>query len=156
MQASPDFACPCQKLPAVSHQPITTSPTSPLPQPQETTTMSLRRPPIQILQGLSHNPRCLPRPKCHRQQPPSLLRKLTTKAPKETPHSPLDPITLHRLQMERIAYYKRRTYYSAAGCLIGMLCIWVTATSIPLDPSPTTPQKADSNRRGRGDFPVPC
>ena len=49
--------------------------------------------------------------------------------------------------MERIAYYKRRTYYSAAGCLIGMLCIWVTATSIPLDPSPTTPQKADSNRR---------
>ncbi|TGO56345.1 hypothetical protein BOTNAR_0225g00020 [Botryotinia narcissicola] len=66
-------------------------------------------------------------------------RSLTSKSP-STPQ--LDPISLHRLEATRRAYYKRRTLYSASGFLVGMVCIWVTATSIEIPP----PSKLDSSR----------
>ncbi|KAF5873472.1 putative chalcone-flavanone isomerase protein [Botrytis fragariae] len=66
-------------------------------------------------------------------------RTITSKAP-STPQ--LDPISLHRLEATRRAYYKRRTLYSASGFLVGMVCIWVTATSIEI-PSPS---KLDTSR----------
>ncbi|KAF7948523.1 uncharacterized protein EAE97_003934 [Botrytis byssoidea] len=67
------------------------------------------------------------------------VRTLTSKSP-STPQ--LDPISLHRLEATRRAYYKRRTLYSASGFLVGMVCIWVTATSIEIPP----PSKLDSSR----------
>ncbi|KAF7897120.1 hypothetical protein EAF00_005348 [Botryotinia globosa] len=67
------------------------------------------------------------------------VRTLTSKSP-STPQ--LDPISLHRLEATRRAYYKRRTFYSASGFLVGMVCIWVTATSIEIPP----PSKLDSSR----------
>ncbi|KAF7937218.1 uncharacterized protein EAE98_001532 [Botrytis deweyae] len=66
-------------------------------------------------------------------------RSITSKSP-STP--PLDPISLHRLEATRRAYYKRRISYSASGFLVGMVCIWVTATSIEIPP----PSKLDSSR----------
>lgn len=46
----------------------------------------------------------------------------------------MDPINFHRIEEERIAYYKRRSYYSAAGFVFGMVAIWFIATSIDLPP----------------------
>lgn len=37
------------------------------------------------------------------------------------PRNPIDPITLHRLEAKRRAYYMRRTYLSAAGAVICMI-----------------------------------
>jgi len=62
--------------------------------------------------------------------------------PPQTPKNPIDPIALHRLEAERRAYYKRRSYYSAAGFVGGMIAIWLIATSIDLPPKPT---KLDSS-----------
>ncbi|KAH8815927.1 putative altered inheritance of mitochondria protein 18, mitochondrial [Xylogone sp. PMI_703] len=62
---------------------------------------------------------------------------------KQTPED-VDPITLHRLEAERRAYYKRRSYYAGAGFVLGMIAIWVTATSVELPPKPA---KMDSNKR---------
>ncbi|KAG4030424.1 hypothetical protein MFRU_012g01580 [Monilinia fructicola] len=81
-----------------------------------------------------------------RPHPPSLnprihthTRSLTSKpAPPQ-----LDAISLHRLEATRRAHHKRRTIYSATGFLAGMICIWVTATSIELPP----PNKLDSAQR---------
>lgn len=58
-------------------------------------------------------------------------------SPPQTPKNPIDPIALHRLEAERRAYYKRRSYYSAAGFVGGMIAIWLIATSIDLPPKPT-------------------
>ncbi|CAD6442786.1 6a74ce79-cb4a-4270-9c5f-f873287c62ef [Sclerotinia trifoliorum] len=83
-------------------------------------------------------PRPRPRPQCPRLTPIRIpLRSLTNKPP--TPH--LDAISLHRLEATQRAHHKRRTMYSAAGFLIGMICIWVTATSIDIKPA-----KLDSSR----------
>jgi hypothetical protein len=72
-----------------------------------------------------------------------------TSKPTESPHNPLDPITLHRLEAERRAYYKRRSYYAGVGALLSMVAIWVTATSIDLEKyPPIKPAKMDSGRRG--------
>ncbi|KAF7949180.1 hypothetical protein EAE96_008348 [Botrytis aclada] len=73
-------------------------------------------------------------------------RKITSKVP-STPQ--LDPISLHRLEATRRAYYKRRTLYSASGFLVGMVCIWVTATSIEIPP----PAKLDSSRSSSNSLP---
>ncbi len=57
--------------------------------------------------------------------------------PPQTPKNPIDPIALHRLEAERRAYYRRRSYYSAAGFVGGMIAIWLIATSIDLPPKHT-------------------
>jgi hypothetical protein len=57
--------------------------------------------------------------------------------PPQIPKNPIDPIALHRLESERRAYYRRRSYYSAAGFVGGMIAIWLIATSIDLPPKPT-------------------
>ncbi|TEY80440.1 hypothetical protein BOTCAL_0038g00410 [Botryotinia calthae] len=66
-------------------------------------------------------------------------RPITSKA-SATPQ--LDAISLHRLEATQRAHHKRRTIYSASGFLAGMVCIWVTATSIDLPPT----SKLDSSR----------
>jgi hypothetical protein len=58
-------------------------------------------------------------------------------SPPQAPKNPIDPIALHRLEEERRAYYRRRSYYSAAGFVGGMIAIWLIATSIDLPPKPT-------------------
>jgi hypothetical protein len=63
--------------------------------------------------------------------------KSASSLPPQTPKNPIDPIALHRLEAERRAYYKRRSYYSAAGFVGGMIAIWLIATSIDLPPKPT-------------------
>ncbi|KAN0114702.1 putative altered inheritance of mitochondria protein 18, mitochondrial [Hyaloscypha variabilis] len=117
--------------------------------------MSLRTPSTRILlRSLRPHRRTT---QCLHERPQS--RPLTTKPPSsEPPRSNLDPITLHRLEAEARAYYKRRAYYAAAGFTFGMIAIFVTATQIPLDPPQDTsstststslikPTKADSGRR---------
>ncbi|KAF7879464.1 hypothetical protein EAF04_000660 [Stromatinia cepivora] len=82
--------------------------------------------------------RTLPRPQSQCLNPIRIrLRTLTSKP--TTPQ--LDPISLHRLEATRRAHYKRRTIYSATGFLVGMICIWVTATSIDVPAA-----KLDSSR----------
>ncbi|APA10303.1 hypothetical protein SS1G_07242 [Sclerotinia sclerotiorum 1980 UF-70] len=82
----------------------------------------------------------LPRSQCQRLTPiRTHLRTLTHKPATPTPH--LDAITLHRLEATQRAHQKRRTIYLATGFLTGMICIWVTATSIDLKPA-----KLDSTR----------
>ncbi|KAK2629102.1 hypothetical protein QTJ16_002205 [Diplocarpon rosae] len=76
-----------------------------------------------------------------------IQREYSSKA-RPAPRTPLDPITLHRLEVQRRAHYKRRSYYAAAGVVFGMIGIYITATSIPLEP----PAKLDSSRRA--DDPV--
>lgn len=62
--------------------------------------------------------------------------------------STLDPITLHRLEAERINYYKRRSYYAGLGCVLSMLAIYLTATSIDLNKYPPSgPVRTDSGRK---------
>jgi hypothetical protein len=67
----------------------------------------------------------------------STSRRAAPSSPPQTPKNPIDPIALHRLEEERRAYYKRRSYYSAAGFVGGMIAIWFIATSIDLPPKPT-------------------
>ncbi|KAI9646009.1 hypothetical protein NHQ30_005447 [Ciborinia camelliae] len=93
--------------------------------------------------------RTLPLPQCRPQclhQIRLHTRTLTSKprpSPSPSSSSPiLDPISLHRLEASRRAYHKRRIIYSASGFIVGMICIWVTATSIELPP----PAKLDSSR----------
>ncbi|KAL2074118.1 hypothetical protein VTL71DRAFT_7896 [Oculimacula yallundae] len=100
--------------------------------------MSLRTTPLRMLRRPLTNPtQCLPRP---------LHRNLASRSiPKPPPTERLDPITLHRLETQRRAYYKRRSYYAAAGVLFGMLGIYFTATSIDLEKYPPSgPPKPDS------------
>jgi hypothetical protein len=99
--------------------------------------MSLRAPTVRALRLL---PKHLNRSKC---QSRSQFRTLTSKPPSPSdPPSRIDPITLHRLEAQRLAYYKRRSYYAAAGLVFTFLAIYVTATSIDLDAN-----KSDSPRR---------
>ncbi|KAK6582840.1 hypothetical protein PZA11_005248 [Diplocarpon coronariae] len=105
-----------------------------------TPTMRLFRPHLCVNQSLL----------CPRTRAPPLTatqRHYSSKL-RPVPRTPLDPISLHRLEVERRAYYKRRSYYAAAGVVFGMICIYITATSIPLDP----PAKLESSRRA--DDPV--
>jgi hypothetical protein len=105
--------------------------------------MSLRRPASQAFRLLRLQST---QSKCLRITPQ--FRTMTSK-PTESPHNPLDPITLHRLEAERRAYYKRRSYYAGVGALLSMVAIWVTATSIDLEKyPPIKPAKMDSGRRG--------
>lgn len=69
----------------------------------------------------------------------------------EPPKTPLDPVTLHRLEAERRAYYKRRSYYSGAGFVAGMIAIWLIATSIDLPPKPTKLDSPSSISKKRDD-----
>ncbi|TVY62271.1 Altered inheritance of mitochondria protein, partial [Lachnellula suecica] len=69
-----------------------------------------------------------------------------TSPSKPPPDDRIDPITLHRIQAERQAYYKRRTWYAGFGFIAGMVAIWVTATSIELPPK-SKPAKLDSGKR---------
>ncbi|KAF4631895.1 hypothetical protein G7Y89_g6229 [Cudoniella acicularis] len=94
-------------------------------------------------------PRHFAKGQCLRTTPqfflPCQQRNLATKpAPEDADR--IDPITLHRLEYQRREYYKRRSYYAAAGVVFGMVAIWVTATSIDLPP-PNKPTKLDSDRR---------
>ncbi|KAH7395793.1 putative altered inheritance of mitochondria protein 18, mitochondrial [Cadophora sp. MPI-SDFR-AT-0126] len=108
--------------------------------------MSLRTPTIRLLRSpLSRSTQCLrPRPLAFT---PLTRRHLSSNKPPSTPL--LDPITLHRLEVQRRAYYKRRSYYAAAGVVFGMIAIYLTATSIDLNAYPPTPKptKLDSPRR---------
>ncbi|PMD20357.1 putative altered inheritance of mitochondria protein 18, mitochondrial [Hyaloscypha hepaticicola] len=125
--------------------------------------MSLLNPSTRILRGLGpqlRSTKCL-RTTQRLTRPSS--RSLTSKPPTtQEPRKSLDPITLHRLEVERLAYYKRRSYYAAAGFVFGMIAIYITATSVPLDPPQNTtssssitstsnpiikPTKLDSGRR---------
>lgn len=86
--------------------------------------------------------RTLPKPQYlsrFRPIPRTHTRAITSKA-STTPQP--DAISLHRLEATQRAHHKRRTIYSASGFLAGMVCIWVTATSIDLPP----PSKLDSSR----------
>jgi hypothetical protein len=62
----------------------------------------------------------------------------------------MDPISFHRLEEERRAYYKRRAYYSAAGVIFGMVGIWFIAHSIELPPG-NPPSKLDSPSERKDD-----
>ncbi|EKD20805.1 uncharacterized protein L3040_000910 [Drepanopeziza brunnea f. sp. 'multigermtubi'] len=62
---------------------------------------------------------------------PTRTQTISSKAQPQK-RAPVDPITLHRLEAERRAYYKRRSYYAGAGVVIGMIAIYVTAIQVPL------------------------
>jgi len=82
------------------------------------------------------------------QRTPKFRTVATGSTPTKIPRSSLDPITLHRLEAERRAYYKRRSYYAGVGAVLSMIAIWVTATSIDLEKyPPNKPAKLDSGRR---------
>ncbi|KAE8452038.1 hypothetical protein EG329_002203 [Mollisiaceae sp. DMI_Dod_QoI] len=104
--------------------------------------MSLRNPTIRILRAR------IPSPQCLRPTPPRLPRPQPRYTSTKQPPPPLNHVALHRQEAERIAYQKRRTYYLSAGWLIGMLAIYLTATSIDLEKyPPTKSNKLDSGRR---------
>lgn len=63
--------------------------------------------------------------------------RLARSPPPQAPKNPIDPIALHRLEEERRAYYKHRSYYSAAGFVGGMIAIWLISTQIDLPPKST-------------------
>lgn len=106
--------------------------------------MNLRGTPIRALRQVSSHsqPRVWASRRTQASRPFSTRPRLNdiTKPPRED----LDPITLQRLEAERRAYYKRRSYYAGAGFVLGMIAIWVTATSIELPPKPA---KMDSSKR---------
>lgn len=73
-------------------------------------------------------------------------RRPAPQASSEEAHDTLDPVTFHRAEESRRAYYKRRSYYSAAGFVFGMVGLWVVATSIDLPQNAAkldTPVSAD-------------
>jgi len=72
----------------------------------------------------------------------------SSRLPNDSTRNPLDPITLQRIDDQRRAHYKRRSYYSGAGMLFGMVAMYVLATSIDIPPKP---QQNDSPRGGIGD-----
>jgi len=112
--------------------------------------MSLRTPTLRLLRpSLARPAQCLlRRPQALPSLQPLLHRNLSS-TPKP-PSTPLDPITLHRLEVQRRAYYKRRSYYAGCGVIFGMIAIYLTATSIDLEAYPppgSKPTKLDSTRR---------
>ncbi|CZS93114.1 hypothetical protein WAI453_000846 [Rhynchosporium graminicola] len=128
--------------------------------------MSLRNTSLRVLRRpLTHSTQCL-----NAQIQPRLTHRAASTArstAKAPPVERLDPITLHRLESERRAYYKRRSYYAAGGVLFGMLGIYFTATSIDLEkyppsgpakPSSETPSRPSGVARldspGRADDPL--
>ncbi|ESZ92308.1 putative Altered inheritance of mitochondria protein 18, mitochondrial [Sclerotinia borealis F-4128] len=111
-------------------------------------TTRLLRPYTQRRQCLSSSPSIHPHPSLHIQTR-TRTRTLTSQPSKppsisiSNPHSRPDPITLHRLEAINRAHYKRRSIYSGTGLLIGIICLWATATFIELPPPPA---KLDSSR----------
>jgi hypothetical protein len=109
--------------------------------------MSLCKPTIRALRLVpprSIRAKCLPLSQLR-------LQQLSTGAPISSPapdntRGSLDPVSLHRLEAQRRAYYKRRSYYAAVGLIFGMVAIYVTATSVDLPP-PSKPNKLDSSKR---------
>lgn len=107
--------------------------------------MSLRTQSARAIRLLPPHPirsRCLPRAQ-------SQLRYLHDTAPTPTQDQPrhgFDPMSLHRLEAQRRAYYKRRSYYAGIGFALGMLAIYVTATSVDLPPA-SKPNQLDSDKR---------
>jgi Chalcone isomerase like len=108
--------------------------------------MSSLNPTTRLFSNLPTVPKLLGRSKCfylYSQTFPSSARHLATKrtasgTPSNAPlKNPIDPIALHRLEAERRAYYRRRSYYAGAGFVAGMIAIWIIATSIDLPPKPT-------------------
>jgi hypothetical protein len=98
--------------------------------------MSLRTPNLRALRLLNRNA-------YSRQFSRQPLRRNLASKPPSTRRQSIDPISLHRLEAQRRAYYVRRSYYAGAGLLIGLIAIYLTATSIDLPP----PTKLDSGRR---------
>jgi hypothetical protein len=87
----------------------------------------------------------------HRQILPASSRHFTTKRTNSTSSTEaskprIDAISLHRIEAERRAYYKRRSYYSGAGFVFGMIAIWMIATSIDLPQKPTNLDAPDSRK----------
>ncbi|KAK0123557.1 Altered inheritance of mitochondria protein 18 mitochondrial [Cadophora gregata f. sp. sojae] len=117
--------------------------------------MSLRTSTLRLLRPtLSYPTQCL-RPVAFT---PLTRRHLSSPSSNDKPRlrPSLDPITLHRLEVQRRAYYKRRSYYAAAGVVFGMIAIYLTATSIDLEKYPppgSKPTKLDSSPR-RADDPM--
>ncbi|KAI9812186.1 MAG: Altered inheritance of mitochondria protein 18 mitochondrial [Pycnora praestabilis] len=110
------------------------------------TTRLLRRPLIQCL----HQPPTPPiRSLIHSQRFASTSRRSSSSSSSTTPHEPLDPITLHRLETERRAYYARRSYYAAAGAIICMLATVGLATTIDLPPKPEHNDAGPNDPMGR-------
>ncbi|KUJ21229.1 putative altered inheritance of mitochondria protein 18, mitochondrial [Mollisia scopiformis] len=107
--------------------------------------MSLRNPTIRLLRTHIPRPRIL-RPISQFLPRYSSTRELPSQSNHVEPPPALDPITLHRLEAEHRAYQQRRTYYLSAGVVLGMLAIWITATSIDLETYPPA-SKLDSGRR---------
>lgn len=108
--------------------------------------MSLRTPTTRALRLLPRHPirpRCLTSP---RLQLRNLSAKSQSLSPAPEPRNLLDSVTLHRLEAERRAYYKRRSYYAAIGVVFGMVAIYATATSVELPP-PSNANKLDSGKR---------
>ncbi|KAI9753114.1 MAG: hypothetical protein M4579_005328 [Chaenotheca gracillima] len=64
---------------------------------------------------------------------PFVTIKTRTYTPSPRPQATLDAITLHRIESQRRAYYKRRSYYAAAGAVFCMGAVWliVTFSDIP-------------------------
>ncbi|KAH6681892.1 putative altered inheritance of mitochondria protein 18, mitochondrial [Halenospora varia] len=102
---------------------------------------------VSSAQALRSLPRHITKAQCLRSNAQFLIpsyqrRSLATQQPPEDDR--IDPITMHRLAHERRAHYKRRSYYAGAGFVLGMIAIWITASSIDL---PNKPTKLDSGRR---------
>ncbi|KAH6720254.1 putative altered inheritance of mitochondria protein 18, mitochondrial [Leptodontidium sp. MPI-SDFR-AT-0119] len=115
--------------------------------------MSLRTPSLRLLRSsLTHPPQCL-RPLAFPPLNPLFMLQRNLSSVPKPPRTPLDPVTLHRLEIQRRAYYKRRSYYAAAGVVFGMIAIYLTATSLDLEAYPppgsssSKPTKLDSSRR---------
>ncbi|KAH8595730.1 putative altered inheritance of mitochondria protein 18, mitochondrial [Bisporella sp. PMI_857] len=87
---------------------------------------------------------------CKNARPQCQLRFLSVKSSKCFPvapprkRPPLDPISIHRLEAHRRAYYKRRTFYSFAGLAFGVIGTYVTVRMIELN---TPPNQMDSGKR---------
>lgn len=108
--------------------------------------MSLRTPTtraLRLLRSHSIQSRCLPRSQL------PLRHNSTSSTPPEHHREPLDPVSLHRLEEQRRAYYKRRSYYATVGIIFSMAAIYATATSIELPPS--KPNKLDAGKGGADD-----
>ncbi|KAI9720881.1 MAG: hypothetical protein M1812_002720 [Candelaria pacifica] len=91
-----------------------------------------------VLHLLHNQPKCLhhlplPTPSIQHQ----FKRLRSTYSPKS--RTPLSPISLHRLDTERKAYYNRRSYYAFGGAILSMM-----ATLAIIANSDLTPERNDS------------